>query len=307
MYAAAMLRNVPPVEYLLFGFADPARRQESGQYLYWMDQPALQWLNRRRGAQNADVQDKGRFAALCREAGLPHAEVLVEFRGGRQVSGPESLPQEDLWSKPLTGSGGGGCRLWRAQPDGAFLHGNDRLSREQWIDTLRHHDCIVQRPLQNHPDLTGMTSGPAIVLRLVTVLDRAGEATLIGASLALPQGKADSTAGALGCIPDLVSGFIQEVSVANSGPSTAHPDTGVPLVGRVVPLWSACCDLVLRAHREAFPAFASLGWDVVVTPDGPVLLETNSGWGTLGQQMHFGPLGRGPLGRIAAEELERAA
>ena len=46
---------------------------------------------------------------------------------------------------------------------------------------------------------------------------------------------------------------------------------------------------------------------MVVTPRGPVLLETNSGWGTMGQQMHFGPLGRGPLGRVAEEELERAA
>ncbi len=309
MYVAALFRNIPPVEYLMFGFADPAVRTTSGDYLYWMDQPALQWLNRRRGADNRDVQDKARFAAICQDAGLPHAAVVAEFRGGRLLSGPapENLPASDLWTKPTTGSGGQGCRLWHRECDGSLRSGGEVLPVAEWVAALSASDCIVQQPLPNHPEMKGLTSGAAVVLRMVTVLDREGTTTLIGSSVALPQGKADSTGGALGCVPDLGSGTICKVSVAGGHAGSTHPDTGRRLIGSVLPCWQKSRELVLHAHRVAFAAFASLGWDVVVTPNGPVLLEANSGWGTMGQQMDFGPLGRSPLGKVAADEFERTA
>ena len=167
-------------------------------------------------------------------------------------------------------------------------------------------NCIVQYPLQNHPDLRHLSNGAVVVLRLVTVLERSGVCTLIGSSVALPQGAAESTTGALGCVPDLETGTLRKVSLAGADSSTTHPDTGAVIVGSILPHWTECCVLVQWAHREAFAAFASLGWDVVVTPGGPVLLEANSGWGTMGQQMDFGPLGDTPLSRIAEDELERA-
>ncbi len=309
MYAAALFRNIPPVEYVLFGFTDPAVRRQSGDYLYWMDQPAMQWLNRNRGADNRDVQDKARFAAICLREGLPHAAVLGEFRAGAQISGsdPASWTASGLWVKPASGSGGHGCRLWHRTNASTWQAGSDLLTTSEWADLLRRSACIVQEPLLNHPEMNGLTNGAAVVLRMVTVLDRAGTCTLIGSSVALPQGLAESTAGALGCVPDLHTGAIARVSLAGSDETTTHPDTGERLVGRVLPCWTESRELVLHAHRQAFPAFASLGWDVVVTPDGPVLLETNSGWGTMGQQMDFEPLGRSPLGKIAEEELERSA
>lgn len=308
MYAAGLLRNLPPVEYLMFGFGDPTRRRSSGHYLYWMDQPALLWLNRQRGATNDDVQDKARFAILCHAAGLCHAGTLAAFQAGQQTAGPElaALQGEGFWQKPRYGSGGRGCRLWRRAADGTMVAGHDRLSPGQWHQHLRQTDCILQAPLVNHPDLQHLSNGAAVVLRLITVLERSGECTLIGSSVALPQGSSDSTTAALGCVPDLRTGVLRKVSLAGADAATTHPDTGARIVGSVLPCWDACCLLVQQAHRQAFAGFASLGWDVVVTPDGPVLLEANSGWGTMGQQMDFGPLGDTPLARIAADELERA-
>jgi hypothetical protein len=72
---------------------------------------------------------------------------------------------------------------------------------------------------------------------------------------------------------------------------TNHPDTGAPIVSIVLPYWQESIDLVLRAHASAFSRFAFLGWDIALTKERPLFLETNSGWGAIFHQMLDGPLG----------------
>ena len=309
MYALAILRNVPPVEYVLYGFNDPARRATSGEYLYWTDTPALQRLNRLRGADNADVQDKARFAELCRAADLPHAEIVAETRRGRQVQGRslDALPQRELWVKPTSGSAGRGSRGWSFDGEDTYRSGGDVMTGEQWRMHVLASDCIVQERLVNHPDLRAVATGEAAVLRLTTVADRAGNVTLIGAGAGLTFGSQPGHAGSVACTLSLESGEVIRALGRTNEPVATHPDTGHAFVGFTMPLWDECVALVARAHRAAFSRFATLGWDVVITPDGPLLLEANSGWNPIGLQYNFGPLGRSALAEVIADELESAA
>jgi hypothetical protein len=84
-------------------------------------------------------------------------------------------------------------------------------------------------------------------------------------------------------------------------PIAQHPDSGVSLVDRALPFWKESVELVRRAHREAFPRFALLGWDVALTAAGPLLLEANSGWGAVDHQRLDGPLGDTEFGRLVAQ------
>ena len=86
MYTLALTRNIPPLEYKLYRLHEPAGRAEMHQYLYWTDLSSLAALNARRGADNRDVQDKHRFAAICARHGLPHVETLAVFDRGRQIA-----------------------------------------------------------------------------------------------------------------------------------------------------------------------------------------------------------------------------
>jgi hypothetical protein len=45
-----------------------------------------------------------------------------------------------------------------------------------------------------------------------------------------------------------------------------------------VPYWEQVAAFSLNAHRE-LPKVWAIAWDWVITPDGPVLLEGNGGWG----------------------------
>ncbi len=56
-----------------------------------------------------------------------------------------------------------------------------------------------------------------------------------------------------------------------------HPDSGVVFDGFVVPRFFEAVDLVKACH-SLLPGLHSIGWDVAVTPEGPVLLEGNDDW-----------------------------
>jgi hypothetical protein len=55
---------------------------------------------------------------------------------------------------------------------------------------------------------------------------------------------------------------------------TRHPDTGRVLAGEHIPMWDEVLDLVRRSARAVAPV-RTVGWDVAVTPTGPVLVEGN--------------------------------
>ena len=54
-----------------------------------------------------------------------------------------------------------------------------------------------------------------------------------------------------------------------------HPTTGIRLVGVQVPRWSDVLSLVHRA-QACFAGSPTIGWDVGLTQEGPLLVEGNS-------------------------------
>ena len=70
-----------------------------------------------------------------------------------------------------------------------------------------------------------------------------------------------------------------------------HPTTGAPIAGGLLPRWNDVIQLGVRAHLD-FGGFHSIGWDIAICEDGPVLIEGNHDWGARIIQMQ-GPT---PLG-----------
>lgn len=53
-----------------------------------------------------------------------------------------------------------------------------------------------------------------------------------------------------------------------------HPETGTEFVGFSIPFWKENLELVKKA-AAVIPQVGMVGWDIAVTPDGPVLVEGN--------------------------------
>ncbi len=64
-----------------------------------------------------------------------------------------------------------------------------------------------------------------------------------------------------------------------------HPTTGYDLLDLKIPMWSKIVDTVLKASG-VFATMKILHWDVLVGPEGPVLLELNDLGGTSFVQLH---------------------
>lgn len=57
-----------------------------------------------------------------------------------------------------------------------------------------------------------------------------------------------------------------------------HPKTGVQIIGFEIPNWDKVIEITKKAART-LPQRPIYGWDVAVTPDGAVIIESNSGPG----------------------------
>ena len=299
IYWMAVSGNIPSVEYAAYDFEDAAKRSLSAEYVYWTDFPAVQMLNRWRGADNLQVQDKGIFAGICAQLGVPYVRSIAEFRRGRQERIELPADETDLWVKALNLSGSRGAEHWIAGPEGYLAHDGRLMTREQLQAYLQTMDCLVQRRLRNHPQIDDLTNGRLASLRIVTALHRDGRSRLLGNTLLLARRGVTSTGG-VSCGVAWSDGTIFSVI---DHPEAKSEAARLSPLGRTVPFWAEALELVQHAHRVGFPKFVTLGWDVALTPDGPVLLEANSGWGALALQQVFGPLGLTPLSEVVEEEL----
>lgn len=310
MWLLALRENVPPLEYGLYRLYEPTRRGRAGEYLYWSEGNIFRFLNALSGADNDDVQDKGRFAEICRVHGLPCIPTLAIFRGGRQVFPdiPFLPSQPCIWVKDLAGKQCSGAGKWRLQEGGYHDAAGRTRSSEELVSSWRKRDCIVQPCLGNHPELASLScaDGTLADIRIITGIEPDGTVHLITHQITLPWGGfANRPRSVMGLLDD--EGRIVRTLYATGEAVERHPETGAVFADVVVPWWREARELAMRAHRQAFPRFVFLGWDIAITADGPVLIETNAGPGVLHHQLLDDmPLGRTAFPMIAHQYLEKA-
>jgi hypothetical protein len=303
MYWLALRHSIPSLEYALYRFNEVERRKEMHEYVYWNDLPGLAALNAKRGADNRDVQDKDRFAEICATNGLPHVPTLAVFERGKQVypAMPFVPDGPQLWVKSLRLKGSASGAKWVKSGE-FYRDGSGRLvAPAALVAELARQDCLVQPFVENHPDIARVTNGGLAALRIVTGMVGQGNAQFVASLMGLPQGARESSVAGILCSIEPETGRIRKAALAGDRPIVNHPDTGTAILGIVLPFWQESVELVRRAHAAAFARLAFLGWDVALTQEGPVLLETNSGWGAIFHQMLDGPLGHTAFSRLVGQ------
>jgi hypothetical protein len=273
------------------------------EYVHWNDLPGLTALNARLGADNRDVRDKDRFADICVRNGYAHVPTLAVFDRGRQIrpAAPFVPDAPVLWTKGLRLKGGAGGAKWVRDGDAyCDAHGR-RVSAVSLADEFRKRDCLVQPFVENHPAIAPITNGELASLRIVTGMDKGEKAEFVTSLMALAYGRGETSVAGIVCSIERETGHIRHAAKPNGEPVSHHPDTGAPIVGIDLPFWVESVELVRRVHAAAFPRFAFLGWDVALTKDGPILLETNSDWAADLHQMLDGPLGHTAFAQLVSQ------
>lgn len=296
-------------------------------------------INRRlnRGARPPGLWgDKLLFDALMRGAGLATPPIRAVFAPGRSAPGAVALGDADaiaawlragarypLFGKPVRGEQSRGIASLDAYDAGA-----DRLLFQQGAamgveafaravaEETRADGYLFQDRLAPHPEIADVSAGGLNTVRFVTVT-AGGRTEILYAvwKIAAPGSPTDD-----GLFPGALKGWldaetgtvlrVQKGAWIDHQVLTHHPDTGAALVGRRIPCWAEARAAALAAAALA-PSFRILGWDVAITPEGPVLVEGN---GDPGHRVAQTASGQGALtdrfralmAEIEAEERARA-
>ncbi|MFK4113588.1 sugar-transfer associated ATP-grasp domain-containing protein [Microbacterium sp. NPDC006705] len=232
----------------------------------WMTHPKSFRITRMHNTPEgrAMLEDKRRFA---RE----YADLL-----GRETLDLRDVDDAELGAflgrhpkvlaKPLDGHGGGGITLHENVTDAAAFRAEATAAGQSIVD-----EFIVQ-----HPEMASLYPDSVNTVRMITFLTPEGDVRLLAGVLRIGNGDV---------IDNFASGgmftMLDEHGVAlypgvdkNSNVYREHPVTGTPIVGFTVPLFDQVLALTEQLARRT-PEAPYVGWDLAVTPNGPVVIEGN--------------------------------
>jgi hypothetical protein len=185
--------------------------------------------------------------------------------------------------KPVVGGGGHGVNILLVDGDEFTVNGK-RFSKSRLATWLSRRSAeLVESLLVPHEYSRTLFPATVNTIRMLAMRDPDTQEPFIAVAVhRMGTGQSSRTdnwtQGGLSCHVDLAQGELGP-GVAHPGYGELqwhdkHPDTGAILTGLRVPYWSEARSLVLRLMRH-FNFLQYVGWDIVITPDGPRVIEGN--------------------------------
>jgi hypothetical protein len=254
------------------------------------------------------TEDKGIFYVYAKALGLPIPRLYaLYFRKSPGwappniiLSGKEDwirfldreIPDEFV-IKPCRGVYGKKVRIFiksgqcYADPFGK-KYGTEEIYK--LMSTDQEYDRFaIQERLINHPELVRLTGTPFLqTVRISSFIDECNKCHLLHSSFRMITGDqvVDNFSG--GGTGNMLSGIEMDTGRLNPAMSVnelgvrskdvvIHPRTGEKIEGFEIPLWEEARSLILETAPKFLP-IRTLGWDVGITPRGPVIIEANMFW-----------------------------
>jgi hypothetical protein len=147
---------------------------------------------------------------------------------------------------------------------------------DEIIRTNRENNLLVEEEVLNHPKLMHLSPYSLNTLRIVTV--KSNESIRIIFScirFSSNKGRIDNwSSGGYAANVDIVTGISQS---AVKKVSDSNAEINEISNGFTVPYFSESKKMVIEAHA-LFKNMKSIGWDVAITKNGPIIVEGNDDW-----------------------------
>jgi hypothetical protein len=210
-----------------------------------------------------------------------------------------NLPSEFI-IKPCCGAYGEGLNAFHKQ-NSVFIDAfgntyNSKQLYENLSSNPKHDSFVIQQLLKNHPEITRLSETESLqTIRFITFVDANNNCLILHAHLKPIVGEniidnfIDGLTGNLEASINLKNGTLNPVSQITStgfGMKTIHkhPKTGIPFEGFKIPLWNKACNLIKKTTPKFLP-IRTIGWDVAITPDKPIIVEANIWWDPQNQHL----------------------
>lgn len=279
--------NTHPVDYYRYEFYDGTRTwAERGRYVgkngsqyYPYQENPVEYV--------ALFRNKILFGALLQGLDLPHPARLGTIGPGREIADEHAF---DTFLATSTGAmvlkpseGSGGKNVLFVARDGAHLqlNGASATGQEIWR-RLRAYafdkGYLAERVIENCAGIRRYHPPSLNTYRIVTVRTR--DQRWHVATTVLRVGRSgrrldNVSSGGLCVFIDRTGRTVGGYDWNARERLDVHPDTRIPLAGDAPAGRAEAESLALRASA-AIAALGSIGWDIAMTPDGPVILEGNA-------------------------------
>jgi len=243
------------------------------------------------------VDDKILFNKLMTAAGVTIAPIyfvidrhsgISDLAGDTRVQFDKFVCELGQYSskyffvKPYNGGSGAGIFRFELK-NGKLLIENKVYDQAAFFGALfsdRFEKFIVQPALEQHPVLHTLCPNSVNTIRIDTLVLN-DEIVSNSALLRIGNGESyidNAAQGGFFVAVNLDTGQLSSTATNKTKYGGVeidrHPATEVKFEGITIPYWSEVLK-VIKVGAEHLKPLKSLGWDVVISADGPVILETN--------------------------------
>lgn len=251
------------------------------------------------------TRDKFVFGQYAKSLGFPVPTTIALISEGKlswvENAGAfidiEEIMKKDIsaFCKECTGEGGSGAFSLEIK-DGVILINNERSSVGELKERTKGAKYIIQNRVRNHPVIANIYPNSVNTIRVVTVCKN-NQIHLFDARL---RTGANGSVVDNACFGGVVIGINNDGSLMNWGyqepgktnssnliVEESHPDTRARFAGVKIPYWEDIITMTKNFHSYYY-GIPSMGWDVAITPEGPVYLECGEDWEMQGTQIFKG-------------------
>lgn len=181
--------------------------------------------------------------------------------------------------------------------NGCFYVNDNLIAESGLIELFVKGVYLIQEVVRQHDDMKALHPSSLNTLRLVTVRSlKDGIVHLLPSILRIGTGDSivDNTSrGGIAVGIDIERGVLKKYGFYKPEfglKTTVHPDSKITFEGYTIPFFNEAKEMALKFH--SFINVHSVGWDVAITPGGPVFIEGNDNWEINGPQICNGGLKR---------------
>ena len=175
---------------------------------------------------------------------------------------------ESFMSKPFDGLGG---------QDVTKVHTKDITDAMAYFTECIENHLFLEELVVQHEDLNKLCPASVNTIRVMTYYNH-GDPRILWMGMRVGSGTSavdNFSSGGMVVAIDTENGCLKGDAIDKvSNTYATHPTTGVQFDGFPIPCFDQIADLVLETAKLEDKILV-IGWDVAITPEGPVLIEGN--------------------------------
>jgi hypothetical protein len=264
--------NISILEYFQFGFAEKTnleRKEWAGTgYMYEYQ------LKMNPKSEREILDDKRKFNQIYGKYFIHKVASLNELKKDNNLA---EILLNNASGKIVFKAADGKCGL------SVDVQETKNFDSNSIILYMENHKLdLVEEFIIQHKQLNILSPSAVNTVRIFTQLDKNNDVLILGCRqrISVNSFVDNMAAGNMAAVIDETTGKIIGPGIYSDitkEEEFLHPITGVSLIGFQVPFWKETISMVKEAAK-AYPQNRSIGWDIVITDNGPGFIEGNHDW-----------------------------